>query len=79
MKQKVLNLDAEAAGEIELTGVWSHLACSDEPDHPANKAQLIAFDAALAPAPSAKTTPRRASSAPKPRARGENPLLKNPF
>ncbi len=26
-----------------ITGVWSHFACSDEPDHPANKEQEDAF------------------------------------
>jgi hypothetical protein len=40
---------------------------------------LIAFDASPAQAPSGKTPPRRASSPSKPRAQGENPLLKNPF
>ena len=25
---------------MEVTGVWSHLACSDEPDHPSVKAQI---------------------------------------
>jgi eukaryotic-like serine/threonine-protein kinase len=39
---------------------------------------LIAFDAPAAPAESAKAPPKRTSS-PKPRARSENPLLKNPF
>ncbi|MEO7350990.1 MAG: alanine racemase [Marmoricola sp.] len=39
---------AELEGTIEVTGAWSHLACSDEPDHPANKAQVAAFDDALA-------------------------------
>jgi alanine racemase len=39
--------DAEQAGAVQVTGVWSHLACSDEPDHPANDAQERAFVAAL--------------------------------
>jgi alanine racemase len=30
--------DAEQTGAIQVTGVWSHLACSDEPDHPSNEA-----------------------------------------
>jgi len=34
----------EQDGTIRVTGVWSHLACSDEPDHPANAAQMVAFD-----------------------------------
>ncbi len=38
---------AEVEGTISVTGVWSHLACSDEPDHPANKSQLAAFDEVL--------------------------------
>ncbi len=37
---------AVRAGEIEFTGLWSHLACADEPGHPANDAQLQAFEAA---------------------------------
>ncbi len=39
---------AEQDGTIRVTGVWSHLACADEPDHPANAAQSAAFDEALA-------------------------------
>jgi alanine racemase len=39
--------DAEQAGSVEVVGVWSHFACSDEPDHPANKAQEKAFAEAL--------------------------------
>lgn len=38
---------AESAGEMEITGVWSHLAAADEPDHPANRIQQEAFAAAL--------------------------------
>ena len=38
---------AEEAGAAQVTGVWSHLACSDEPDHPANDDQEQAFRAAL--------------------------------
>jgi alanine racemase len=34
---------AEASGEIRVTGVWSHFACSDEPEHPANDAQEEVF------------------------------------
>ena len=39
---------------IELRAVMSHLACADEPDHPANRAQLAMFEAQrrrLPPAP----------------------------
>lgn len=35
------------AGSWEVTGLWSHLACADEPDHPANDAQQAAYDDAL--------------------------------
>lgn len=34
---------AETAGEVSVTGVWSHFACSDEPEHPANDAQEQVF------------------------------------
>ena len=30
---------AQSAGSVEITGVWSHFACADQPDHPANDAQ----------------------------------------
>lgn len=36
------------APRLELAGVFTHLACADEPDHPANREQLARFDAALA-------------------------------
>jgi alanine racemase len=39
--------EAERLGAVRVTGVWSHLACSDEPDHPANDRQHAAFEAAL--------------------------------
>lgn len=38
---------AQAAGRAEITGVWSHFACSDEPDHPANTQQEDVFRAAV--------------------------------
>lgn len=47
----------ERAGRIRVTGVWSHFACSDEPDHPANDAQQAAFDEALALAAALGLTP----------------------
>ena len=28
-----------ATGRVDVTGVWSHFACSDEPEHPANDLQ----------------------------------------
>ena len=34
---------AQAAGKITVTGVWSHLACADEPGHPANETQERVF------------------------------------
>jgi alanine racemase len=39
--------DAEQAGGVRVTGIWSHFACSDEPHHPANVAQERAFERAL--------------------------------
>jgi alanine racemase len=38
---------AQDAGVIEVTGVWSHFACSDEPDHPSVKAQLAEYEAGV--------------------------------
>jgi len=48
---------AERAGAARITGVWSHFACSDEPDHPANDMQEDAFHSALAVADDAGLTP----------------------
>ena len=39
--------DAEQVGAVHVVGIWSHFACSDEPDHPSNDAQEKAFVAAL--------------------------------
>ena len=39
--------DAEQTGALRVVGIWSHFACSDEPDHPANDAQERAFVQAL--------------------------------
>ncbi|MFJ9565327.1 alanine racemase [Streptomyces fuscichromogenes] len=36
-------LRAEAAGLVRITGLWSHLACADEPGHPSVAAQLTLF------------------------------------
>ncbi|MFY0408226.1 alanine racemase [Solicola sp. PLA-1-18] len=41
---------ARDAGSVDVTGVWSHLACADEPGHPANAAQEQVFADALATA-----------------------------
>ena len=37
----------EASGALTVTGIWSHFACSDEQEHPANDAQQAAFERAL--------------------------------
>ncbi|MGX2996769.1 alanine racemase [Streptomyces sp. JNUCC 64] len=34
---------AEAAGTVRIVGLWSHLACADEPGHPSVDAQLETF------------------------------------
>ncbi|MFD7678129.1 alanine racemase [Streptomyces sp. NPDC060187] len=36
-------LAAEARGLLTVTGLWSHLACADEPGHPSIQAQLTLF------------------------------------
>ncbi|GGP67211.1 alanine racemase [Streptomyces abikoensis] len=40
--------DAETAGLIKVTGIWSHFACADEPGHPSIRAQLTVFKDAIA-------------------------------
>lgn len=40
------------ADRIDIVGLWSHLACADEPDHPANDRQVAAFEEAIAVAES---------------------------
>lgn len=40
-----LAAEPERLSGIDLLYVMSHLACADEPDHPASKAQLAAFEA----------------------------------
>ena len=37
----------ERAGLVAVTGVWSHLAAADDPEHPANDAQHAVFEEAL--------------------------------
>jgi alanine racemase len=37
----------EARGRVRITGVWSHFACSDEPDHPSVAAQLATYRAGV--------------------------------
>jgi alanine racemase len=54
-------LAAARAGEEDgawtVTGIWSHFACSDEPDHPANAAQERVFRDALGSAEQAGLRP----------------------
>ncbi|HEX3830270.1 MAG TPA: alanine racemase [Sporichthyaceae bacterium] len=37
----------QASGSIEVVGLWSHLACADEPQRPENAAQVAAFRSAI--------------------------------
>ena len=39
--------ELEQAGRLDITGIWTHLAASDEPDHPANDVQETAFREAV--------------------------------
>lgn len=48
---------AQAAGEIQVTGVFSHFACADEPGHPSIGVQTAAFHDALAQAEKAGLRP----------------------
>ncbi|MFF1959627.1 alanine racemase [Streptomyces sp. NPDC058220] len=41
-------LAAQAAGEVQVTGLWSHFACADEPGHPSVAAQLDVFHEMIA-------------------------------
>ncbi len=49
---------AQAAGRVEIVGVWSHLACADEPTSPVNPLQRDAFDRFTQAATAAGLTPR---------------------
>jgi alanine racemase len=49
---------AQASGRLEVTGVWSHLACADEPEHPANDDQEQVFREAVAALEDAGVEPR---------------------
>lgn len=49
---------AQDRGDLEVTGVWSHLACSDEPTHPSVGAQVAEFETGLSYARSAGLEPR---------------------
>ncbi|HEY0904853.1 MAG TPA: alanine racemase [Marmoricola sp.] len=48
---------AEVDGAVTVSAIWSHLACSDLPDHPANDTQERAFRDALDLAADAGLTP----------------------
>lgn len=50
-------LKEEAAGRVRVVGLWSHLACADEPGHPSVAAQLEAFRAAVEAAERAGARP----------------------
>lgn len=47
----------ELAGHWRITGLWSHFACADDPDHPANDAQEACFREAVALAEAAGLHP----------------------
>ncbi|WP_442940014.1 alanine racemase [Nocardioides sp. B-3] len=47
----------EEEGVLHVQGVWSHLACADTPDNPANDAQLAVFLDAVATAHAAGLRP----------------------
>jgi alanine racemase len=49
---------AQADGSVEVVGVWSHLACADEPGHGSVDAQLSAFRDAVATAARLGLSPR---------------------
>jgi alanine racemase len=51
-------LAAQAAGQVQVIGVWSHLACADMPGHPSIGAQLEAFRAGVALAERAGVRPQ---------------------
>lgn len=50
-------LAEEAAGRVEITGLWSHLACADMPGHPSVDTQVAAFRDALGQAERAGARP----------------------
>ncbi len=51
-------LEAEAAGDARVIGIWSHLACADIPGHPSIGAQLEAFRSAVGQAEAAGARPQ---------------------
>jgi alanine racemase len=46
--EKIFNRAVELSAHIEVISVWSHLAASDEPSHPANAKQHVRYESALA-------------------------------
>ncbi|MFI5754216.1 alanine racemase [Streptomyces sp. NPDC051569] len=50
-------LAAQDAGEVDVTGLWSHFACADEPGHPSIAAQLDVFHEMVAYAEKAGVRP----------------------
>jgi alanine racemase len=50
-------LAAQAEGLVQVTGLWSHFACADEPGHPSVAAQLTRFAEATAQAEKAGVNP----------------------
>jgi alanine racemase len=50
-------LKAQAAGKLQVTGLWSHFACADEPGHPSIAGQLEMFRTMIAEAEKAGVTP----------------------
>jgi len=50
--------DHEAQGLVRVVGVWSHLACADRVDHPANDEQRVRFLRAVQVAEDAGLRPR---------------------
>ncbi len=49
---------AAADGDLDVVGVWSHLANSDVPDHPSIDAQIVSFTDAVGVAARLGVTPR---------------------
>lgn len=45
---RLVNAAVNARDTVDITGIWSHLACADTPAHPANDLQQSAFDEAVA-------------------------------
>ena len=48
---------AQSAGQVEIVGIWSHLACADVPDLVVTAAQCAIFEEALAVAAAAGVRP----------------------